>query len=819
MSFIDCIKQNQDLKPSQQNKLITEYNRLYNRYSKTMGDTLGAEAAAKKYVDIQTKIIKKKQENATRDILTWQNISQKIDDISEQIKADKAKAGKAAKYLWGKSSEADAIRRILENVYTRQQAIERRSTLAIAEQIEKYRSKAAGLTQDTEGFLNVVRSMLGEKVDNSASAQDGKAIRTVFDYLHKMYEDAGGIIGKLDNYFPQTHNPNLVGKVDFETWRNKILPLLDRERMIDENGLPMNNDQIDAALRASYEGIKSNGLNELEKLSKEGKVLTEDDVSVALRHSSSRFFHFKDAESFFNYNREFGFGDSGLFDATVGYINNMSRDIALMQDLGPKPGSQIKRMKLKAQASGATVQNIKTIQGMYDVLAGRTAFTGELPKWYQTIRALQNYLRSAYLGGAPISALSDSFLASYTAKMNGLDSGKVLKEYAKILNPANDSDRRIAKRIGFISGSASGNSLTQARMVDDFGSHGLSSWLASFTNRSSGLGIMTDAVRQSTVIATQGFMAEARSLKTSWKDLPIEMREAFLRWEIDENDYKNIIKSKPFEDVDTEATFIRPEDVSIAGYSDSARKYEMWLIDMAQDASNEPRLLTRAITSGAILGDAKEGTALKAIASSVMMFKSYGITVILNHLLPALRHAATAQGLDRLSQIAPLLIGTTILGAASMQARQVLYGKTPRDMNDTKFWQAAMLQGGGFGIFSDFLFTDMSRFGADLTKTLLGPVAGFTNDAYRVFKGNFDKALDEEEHTKFFSDFYQFAKRNIPAVKLWYTRLLIERLMLDQVERMIDPKFDRRMNNIESKMKREYGQEFWWKPGQLSPQQ
>lgn len=817
MSFIDCIKQNASLKPSQQDKLIADYNRLFTKYSKSMGDTLGAEAAAKKYVDIQTKIIQKKQENAARDILAWQGIDAKIDKISDEIKAEKAKAGKAGQYLWGKSSEAMAVRGILENVYTRQQALERRSSLAIAEQIEKYRSKAAGLTQDTEGFKDVVRSMLGEKVENSLAQQDGKAFRTVFDNLHKMYEDAGGIIGKIDNYFPQIHNPDIVAKAGFVNWKNKILPLLDRERMIGEDGMPMDEKQLEAALEAAWQGIRTNGLNEIQKLSKEGRVLTEDDVNVALRHSSSRFFHFKDADSFIKYNQEFGYGDAGLFEAAIGVIHSMSRDIALMQDLGPKPQSQIKRMKLKVQAAGAANQALKTIQGMYDVLAGRTAFTGELPRWYQATRALQNYLRSAYLGSAPVSALSDSFLAAHTAKMNGLEATKVLGEYAKILNPANDSDRRIARRIGFVAGAANGRSLTQARMADDFGGHGLSSWLASFTNRSSGLGIMTDAVRQSIVIETQGFMAEARSLKTAWKDLPQEMRDAFGRWGMSEEDYKNIIKSNPFEDIDSEATFIRPEDVSLAGHSETARKYEMWLIDMAQDASNEPRLLTRAITTGAVLGDVKEGTALRAISSSVMMFKSFGITIVLNHILPALRHAATARNLDRISRLAPLLIGTTLLGAASIQARQVLYGKTTRDMNDGKFWQAAMLQGGGFGIFSDFLFTDMSRFNADLTKTLLGPVAGFSNDIYRTFKGNFDRALDENEDTKFISDLFQLTRKNIPAVKLWYTRLLVERMLLDQTERMIDPKFDRRMHNIERKMKKDYGQEFWWEPGELIP--
>jgi len=187
-------------------------------------------------------------------------------------------------------------------------------------------------------------------------------------------------------------------------------------------------------------------------------------------------------------------------------------------------------------------------------------------------------------------------------------------------------------------------------------------------------------------------------------------------------------------------------------------------------------------------------------------------------MIPALQQAATARGLTRLSRVAPLLIGTTLLGAAAMQAKQIIQGKTTKDADNTKFWMASMMQGGGFGIFGDFLFSDASRFGSDLGSTLTGPVVGLGNDIYRTFKGNFDRTLDPDQETKFMADSFQMAKRYIPAVKLWYTRLLLERLMLDQVERMIDPKFDTRMSRIEGKMKRDYGQEFWWAPGELSPE-
>lgn len=818
MSFIDCINQNPALRDKQKAELTKEYQSLVDRYSETMGDTQAAEMAAKKYVDIKQSIIVKKQTNTIRDILAWEtNIKPKLDKMAADIDKQKALAGKGA-FLWSKSSMAVAARSMIEKVYTRQQAIDRRSTLAIGDQIEKYRSKKAGLTQDTEGFIEVTRSLLGEKVNNPNATADGLAIRKVFDLLHKQYEQAGGILGKLENYYPQTHNPEAVSKAGFENWKNTISKFLDREKMVSPiTGLPYDDRSLLDAMKVAYEGIRTNGLNEVVQKAEAGKQTFGKGGGVALRHSSSRFFHFKDAESFLEYNRQFGYGDAGLFDAMMGHIHGMSRDIALMQELGAKPDSQFARIKMKVQADGAGEQSVKTIEGMYNVVAGRTNFNGKLPTWYKALQNVQNVIRSAFLGAAPVSAMSDSFFAGFTAKMNGVPTTKVMGEYFKLLNPADASDRRVARRIGFIAGASNGASLAQARFADDMGSHGLTSWLASFTNRASGLGVMTDAVRKAPVLATQGFMAEAKALNMSWKELDPNMRQAFERWEMGESEYNDILKSKPYKDIDSEADFIRPEDVALSGYGETARKYEMWLVDMAQDASSEPRLLTRAIITGAIMGDAKHGTTLRASVSSVMMFKSFGITVVLNHLLPALRQVATSRGMSRLSRIAPLLLGTTLLGAAAIQARQVLQGKTTRDTNNPKFWMAAMMQGGGFGIFGDYLFSDASRFGADLGSTLAGPVVGFGNDVYKTFKGNFDRALDENSETKFQADAYQMAKKYIPAVKLWYTRLLLERLMLDQAERMIDPKFDTRMSRIEGKMKRDYGQSFWWDPGEISP--
>lgn len=827
MTFESCILNNELLTKKQKQELLEEYQGLVKKYRYTMGDMDAASTAAKQFVGVKEAELTRKKMNTVKDINNYVQVNRKMRLAESKVDALKGKAG-IGKFMFG-NSYSTAVRGYLEDIYTKVQNVERQHLLGMADVVEKFRSKAAGLSQDTEGFARVVRAVLGDKnVKDEGALADAAAIRKVFDAIHRRYKQAGGIMGKIENYFPQVNNPVLVGRAGFQAWKDFIKPRLDLNKMIDvDTGLPMSMEKLDKLLPDIFESIKTNGLNEIIEKVEKGGQRTGRGGGMASRRAYSRFFHFKDADSFLEYNSRFGHGDSGLFNAMIGHISSMSRDIGIMEEMGPKPESVMQRFSLAMEASGANPQTIRTAQGMYDVLAGRTSFSGELPTWYKVGQNLQDWLRSTLLGSAPVSAMSDSFFGAYASKMNGIPPSKFIANYMKLLNPASDQDRRIAKRIALVSGAASGNSFAHARFSDDAGSRGVMPWLAGFTNRASGLGVMTDAVRQSALMSAMGHMAELKASKVAWADVEPEIKEAFTRWNMNEGDYNNVMKAQAYVADETGADFLRPEDIAEAAQGmpapdaaamlKTAEKYGNWIVNIGQEASNEPRLLTRAITTGAALGDARKGTALRMATSSMMMFKSFGITVMLNHFLPALQRTATARGLDRISRIGTLMLGTTLLGAATLQAKQTVAGKTPMEMDSGKFWKAALMQGGGAGVFGDFLFADYSRFNQNFATTLAGPVAGFVSDAARVFGGNFDKALQDGEKSKFFSDLYQFAERNIPAVKLWYTRLLMERMLLDQGERMIDPNFDTRMHRLENKMQKQSGQEWWWKPGDTSP--
>ena len=94
---------------------------------------------------------------------------------------------------------------------------------------------------------------------------------------------------------------------------------------------------------------------------------------------------------------------------------------------------------------------------------------------------------------------------------------------------------------------------------------------------------------------------------------------------------------------------------------------------------------------------------------------------------------------------------------------------------------------------------------------------GLVDDIMRTAKGNIDRSLADEK-TKFSKDLFRLVKRNIPVMSsLWYTRLATERLLFDQIDRMIDEKYDRRLRRYARKMKKETGQKFYWEPGATTP--
>ena len=129
-----------------------------------------------------------------------------------------------------------------------------------------------------------------------------------------------------------------------------------------------------------------------------------------------------------------------------------------------------------------------------------------------------------------------------------------------------------------------------------------------------------------------------------------------------------------------------------------------------------------------------------------------------------------------------------------------------------------MLKGGGLGLYGDFLFSDVNRFGGGLARSAVGPVWDRADTLRKLTVGNALEVAEGKQKTNAGREMVAFLKQNTPGASLWYARAAAERILFDQLQYLADPEahaaFRHRVRNRE----REFGNQYFWKPGDLQPQ-
>ncbi|HKJ95396.1 MAG TPA: hypothetical protein VKA32_07185, partial [Gammaproteobacteria bacterium] len=159
-------------------------------------------------------------------------------------------------------------------------------------------------------------------------------------------------------------------------------------------------------------------------------------------------------------------------------------------------------------------------------------------------------------------------------------------------------------------------------------------------------------------------------------------------------------------------------------------------------------LIAPVIARPTLLQGKRPGTVDGKFLRHVMLFKSVTATVLQRVLARELHGRsdvvdasfsdtlgrALRNGSGEMTGFAQLMVWNTIFGYGAMTAKDLAKGRTPRDPNDAKTWMAPMVQGGGLGIYGDFLFGEVeNRYGGGFVSTLMGPTAGSVNDVAGLY--------------------------------------------------------------------------------------
>ncbi len=162
------------------------------------------------------------------------------------------------------------------------------------------------------------------------------------------------------------------------------------------------------------------------------------------------------------------------------------------------------------------------------------------------------------------------------------------------------------------------------------------------------------------------------------------------------------------------------------------------------------------------------------------------------------------KGNGEMAGIAQLLLWSTAFGYLSMASKDVFKGREPRPADDPKTWIAAMVQGGGFGIYGDFMFGAANRFGNSAAETAAGPSFGTAFELINMW----NRVREGDDAA---SSALRLAQNNTPFLNLFYSRIAMDHLFLYSVQEALNPGSLRR---TEQRIQKENGQEFLVRPSQ-----
>ena len=667
--------------------------------------------------------------------------------------------------------------------------------------LDAYRAKHAGLTQDRAGIRQFVRELFGEDTKNPTAKAGAKAWAETTELARKAANAAGADIKKrADWHVPNHHDARRIHKAGRDAWvaftRN-----LNIEARDPETGAILAGRDLDAALAGMWETLATDGVNTVIP-GAQGKR------RLAGRLGDPRTLQFKDAESWLRYNDLFGAGN--IYSLLTGYVHAMARDIASMEILGPNPDAMVVYLTDLARkervAKGKRQTGIGTwlIGATYDQVTGRVndPVSERLAK---TFGGTRNVLSVAHLRRAMLSAVSDLKFLQQTAAFNGMEATKVIKRHLSLLNPANAEDRRFAVKMGTIAEAWISKALAAKRFQDEIVGDGWTAHLADTFHRLTGLTPWTEAGRHAFGLEYLGFLAD--NAGKILDELPDGLRQAFRRYGIGAELWDAARTAKPASFKG--AKFLHIEAIAESGApraKEAAERIHEMILEETDFAVPVPDARTRAFTNLGL----RRGTLGGELARSVLMYRSFPIAVVHTHLMRGARLVGMG---SKGWYLASLITGLTVMGGAVLALKDISYGKNPRPMDTQEFWGQAFAQGGGLGIFGDFIASGLSRHGQTLPETLAGPLlGGLSGDVARVVSPAVRQVYTGEDPNTA-AELIRFAQRYAP-METWYSALALDRLLWNQIQILGDPEYARSFRRLE-RQALEKGTGYWWHPGEL----
>lgn len=793
---------------------------------KTSSDRLteAANAAAK---ELQAEAAKKKQRVALT-ILAHD----RVQNVMAQFKDDPLKG---LDRLLAFASDYPGIM----SIESASRAIRDEAMSTMLEAIDMTRGKFLGLFADEAKARALVQELHGEDSGVPEAKVGAKQFADVANRLRERFNRAGGDVGYLDDWaIPRSHSQMKVSKAK-EQWIDDHVQWANRSKYLKEDGSRMSDAELKEFFTKAHETVATGGVNKIQPGRPTGNG------ARANRGSESRQIHYRDADAYLAAQAKYG--DKGLMDLMFGHIDRAARDIALVEGLGPNPNNAFRYHAETAAKQMTTAKpdkkpkidkRVKRLQQLYTEVAGtrEPPVSAELANAFDTYRATNV---AGKLGSAVITGLSDQGTIALVAKMNGMPVMQVLGNELRMLNPADPSHRRLAMRAGLGIDQLIGS-------LARWGEDGLGA-----DAEIAGRAAKWSQAAATKVMQISGMNAidagNRRAFGATMMDVTGDLTRRFDSIKALEEGDRRLMQQRGITDQDWAVwRLAEPEDWRGAGdqvltpgsiyrISDAA------LAQLSQDTGVSPtRLREQAATRllGMVLdetnmaipapgarekafmhGNNQRGTWGGEFMRSFWQFKSFPISMISKHWRRAM---AQQTGWGKAGYAAALFATATVLGAIATQVNEIASGRDPKNMLDDelggvpglRFGLASMLKGGALSLYGDFLFSNTTQGGTSALATIGGPMAGDLETLLNLRGLTADVALGEKEPEMIGARLIQLGKGHIPGANLWYTKAATDHMIFHQLQEYFSPGY---LNRMQRRAQREFGQSYWWEPGEMAP--
>ncbi|MCW5695326.1 MAG: hypothetical protein KIS96_01195 [Bauldia sp.] len=709
--------------------------------------------------------------------------------------------------------------------------VESLSEVLTAEMMQKFKagaermgSRFAGLVQDRAFAERFIDEVFEVDSGDDAIRAAARGFKDANEWGVARAKAGGKVFTALDDWrLPQPWSAGQMRSRGADRWVSDAMRQLDTggiAAILDRNGVPLTRADAPARLREMHEHVT---------LRRGGAAGAFSPEMRAIRFAPGK----AGAAAWRELQGRYGAGRD-IYGIVTGHIAAMAREIAFIDQWGPDYNATFRTLVdtvRRDEVAGKARRSAARVFGFESAAAAERTFkvlTGEAnvvqsEAWAGILGGIRAAQAAADLGGAVWpSVFGDSVTAKLAANWNGVAGARVIARAVAIMIKDNPTMRADAARLGLTAYAVTDALAGSARYLDDTFGPALSAALrgesgvglarrfnevaagaAQFVIRVQGLQAWTEAMKRAFSMEMLALVAKQRGRAMSRVD--VEFRRFLESHGFTAAEW-DALRATPALDIDGAQFF------DIEGVADRRLGERLLgaIVDERRYAILEPSARVRQWTTQAL----PRGSLMREVLSSVLAYKSFPISMMLMHG----SRLFTQEGVvNRLTYLAKLAALGTLAGAAVVQARSIFQLRDPRPMNNAEFWGAALIQGGGLGIFGDLLYEGYTRGGGGLVATLAGPIGSRIEQVGQVVFPTLRSAFEGEEVSPG-AALYRLFKSNTPGSNLWFVRGIIDRYVFDQVQRLVDGDYEASRRRLVQRMQREYGNGFFWAPGTLAPQ-